>query len=266
MCGICSIENSDPAINLFTDAEYDQVINGIFAGTINVQNLDVNTYRKIAKKLTEGVFQGYKKSFSDVLYNSPDYTMLRDLRENVYIFSGAKTYQQTRQVSALLTTKDAITSFKDFKDKAYRILTEYNENYLKTEYNSSIAQAQSASQWQDIQATKEDLPMLTYHTVQDGRVRPTHRELDGISRSVDDKFWSNYMPPNGWNCRCTVLQGTSDVEKTNLRGFKNPKDVPDIFLFNSGKDRIIFSKKHPYFDVAQKDKKLAKVNWNLPLP
>ena len=139
-------------------------------------------------------------------------------------------------------------------------------NYLKTEYNSSIAQAQSASQWQDIQATKEDLPMLTYHTVQDERVRPTHRELDGISRSVDDKFWSNYMPPNGWNCRCTVLQGTIDVEKTNLRGFKNPKDVPDIFLFNSGKDRIIFSKKHPYFDVAQKDKKLAKVNWNLPIP
>lgn len=266
MCGCGLIENSDPAIHLFTEAEYDHVINGIWSGTINVQNLDVHTYKKIARKLTEGVFTGYKKSFSDVLYNSPDYTMLRDLRENVYIFSGAKTYQQTKQVSSLLTTKDAITSFKDFKDKAYSILTEYNENYLRTEYNSSIAQAQSASHWQEIEALKEDLPMLTYHTVQDARVRPTHKDLDGIARPVDDKFWSLYMPPNGWNCRCTVLQGTSDVEKTNLRGFKHPKDVPEIFLFNAGKDRIIFSKKHPYFDVAAKDKTLAKRNFDLPLP
>ena len=52
----------------------------------------------------------------------------------------------------------------------------------------------------------ELLPMLTYQTVGDGRVRPEHAMLDEISRPVGDKFWNTYFPPNGWNCRCTVLQ------------------------------------------------------------
>jgi SPP1 gp7 family putative phage head morphogenesis protein len=267
MCGFCDIENADqPDINLFTDAEYEAVILGIYAGTIAVNSLDYNTYKKIAEKLTQGVFQGFKKNFDLVLYNSPDYTMLRDLRENVYIFSGAKTYQQTRAVSALLSEKDMITSFTDFKNKAYSILKEYNENYLKAEYNSAIAQSQTASQWMDIESSKLDFPVLKYHTVGDGRVRPTHRDLDGISRPVDDKFWNNYMPPNGWNCRCTVLQETIEAPITSMKGFKKPHDVPDIFMFNAGKDRIIFSPKHPYFKVAQKDKSLAKRNFGLPLP
>jgi SPP1 gp7 family putative phage head morphogenesis protein len=267
MCGICDIVNIDnPPIHLFTDEEYYRVIEGIYNGIINVNSLDVNTYNKIAKKLTDGVYLGFKKSIADVPYNSPDYTMLRDLRENVYIFSGAKTYQQTKQVSELLTTKDAITSFSDFKYKAYDILKTYNEDYLRVEYNSSIAQAQTASQWMDIEDMKADFPMLKYHTVGDSRVRKTHQALDGIVRNVDDKFWSFYMPPNGWNCRCTVLQEGPEVKKTDLRGFTKPDDVPDIFMFNAGKDRIIFSPKHPYFKVAQKDKKLAKRNFDLPMP
>ena len=266
MCGCANIVNEiEEPIHVFTEADYDRVITGIYAGTITVNNLDKVTYEKIAKKLTEGVYQGYKKSISDVLYHSPDWTMLNDLRTNVYIFSGAKTYQQTKAVSALLSEKDAITSFKDFKDKANNILKEYNENYLKTEYNSSIAQAQSASQWQEIMSAKDDLPMLTYHTVGDQRVRFSHAALDGISRPVKDKFWSKNFPPNDWNCRCTTLQ-SDDEEVSSLKGYKVNKHVNPVFQFNAGKQRIIFSKKHPYFDVAAKDKTLAKQNFNLPIP
>lgn len=266
MCGCSNIVNiADDPIGVFTEEDYDRVIIGIYAGTITVSSLDLITYQKVARKLTEGVFQGYKKSISDVLYHSPDYNMLNDLRQNVYIFSGAKDYHTTKFLSSLLTGDDKITSFKDFKDAARPYLDLHYEQYLKTEYNSAIAQAQSASQWQEIESVKDTLPTLTYHTVGDQRVRFSHAELDGISRPVEDKFWNKNFPPNDWNCRCTVLQSDKD-EKTNLAGYKVDKHVNPVFQFNAGKQRIIFSKKHPYFDVAAKDKDLAKMNFNLPIP
>lgn len=267
MCVICGYQNVDNApFNLFTEEDFERLISGIFTRIITPQNLDYRTYIKTAEKLTEGIYSGYGKTINDVLLNEPDYLMLRDLRENVYIFSGAKTYQATKAVSALLTEGDAVTSYTSFREKALPLLNEFYDNYLRAEYNSAIAQAQTASFWQEIEADKGSFPMLVYKTVGDGRVRPEHASLDGIARPVDDKFWSTYMPPNGWNCRCRVGQEMADYPKTSLRGFKKPDSVPDIFQFNAGKEKIIFSKKHPYFKVARKDKALAKMNFGLPLP
>lgn len=274
MCSVCEVHNKfdEKPIHLFTDEEIDLIILAIYAGTISTHNLDVTTYLKTARKLSEGVFDGYGKSFETVAYASEDYYMLKALTDNVFIFSAAKTYQQTReieqvakQLSSKLVTDRRVSMFNEFKKEAKKIFLEYNENYLRAEYNSAIAQARTASQWQEIQADKAILKMLTYQTVGDARVRPTHQELDNISRPVDDRFWDIYMPPNGWNCRCTVEQ-SSDAKKTSLKGFKKPKDVPDIFQFNAGKERIVFSPKHPYFKVEPRDKGFAKQNFNMPMP
>jgi SPP1 gp7 family putative phage head morphogenesis protein len=251
-------------VNLFSDDEVERIIYDIFNGTINLRNLDVHTYLVTAKKLTEGVYQGFGANMDDLLINTPDYKMLRALRENVYIFSGAKTYQQTRQMSALLTEEDAVRSFSDFKKKAKDIFGTYNVNYLSAEYNSAISQSSSASQWMTFEKEKDVLPYLKYRTAGDGRVRPEHASLDGIVKKVDDPFWDKYMPPNGWNCRCSVIQlAKGTVTNTENHEIEN---VPDIFQFNAGKQRIIFSPKHPYFDIADKDKNFAKLNFNLPLP
>lgn len=265
MCSLCGVQNNaDEPLGLFSEEELDALAFAIFAGIVTTQSLDIRTYLKIARKLLEGVFLGFGKEIDKVVYASEDYLMLKSLRDNVYIFSGAKTYQQVREVSGLLVG-DKINSYRVFRDKAMKILTDYNENYLKTEYQSAIAQSKSASQWMEFEADKEHVEMLTYHTVGDGRVRPTHAELDDITRPVDDKFWNIHFPPNGWNCRCTVLQN-NDNEQTNLRGFRTPEDVPDIFRFNAGKERIVFSKKHPYFRVEEKDKDWAKQNFGMPMP
>jgi SPP1 gp7 family putative phage head morphogenesis protein len=262
MCAICDVQNkydSEP-LHLFSDEEIEAIIYAIWAGIITVDRLDVNTYQRIARKLSDGVFSGYGKSFIDVTFGTADYAMLKALQENIYVFSGAKTYQQTREMSSLLSGRN----FSQFKQAAKNVFLEYNENYLRAEYNSAIAQARSAAQWQDIVKDASVMKMLTYKMAGDGRVRPTHAELNNITRPVEDKFWNLYMPPNGWNCRCDVIQ--TNEKKTSLKDFKEPKDVPDIFKFNAGKDRIVFSPKHPYFKVASKDKKLARNNFGLPLP
>jgi len=45
-----------------------------------------------------------------------------------------------------------------------------------------------------------------YVTVGDDRVRPGHAALDGMRLPKDHPRWAQVMPPNGWNCRCTVIE------------------------------------------------------------
>jgi hypothetical protein len=267
-CIFCGYENADKnPINVFTEQELEDFMTGIYAGIYNLQRLPINIYQKTALKLTQGIYEGFGKDLMSSLYESPDYRMLWDLRNNVYLFSGAKTYVQTKVVTSLLTEGDAVTSFSAFKKAAMPELTDFNENYLKAEYNTAISASSMAGRWMEIEDMKQEFPLLQYKTVGDARVRPTHAALDNIVRPVGDKFWDLYYPLNGWNCRCSTAQLSKGEEPvTSLKSFKKPDDVPKEFLYNSGKQRIVFTKNHPYFKEAKKDKELAKANFNLPLP
>lgn len=266
-CKYCNVVDSLDQLDLFDDTEVERILNGVYNGDISITNLDEPTYTRIAEKLTSGVYKGFGMNIGSSEFGSPDRDMLNSLRENTYIFSAAKTYQQTKEISALLTNEKGLVPYSEFKKEASRVFDTYNKHYLTAEYNSAIAQARSASMWLDFEKQKDVYNQLTYQTVGDGRVRFEHRVLDGITRPLDDKFWSIYMPPNGWNCRCSVLQSDASVS-TDLSTKTPPtkKEVPEIFRFNAGKEKIIFSKHHPYFEVAKSERELALNNFNLPLP
>lgn len=55
-------------------------------------------------------------------------------------------------------------------------------------------------------AIQEILWGYEYVTVGDDRVRPAHAALDGFRAKKDDPAWRSIMPPNGWNCRCSVIE------------------------------------------------------------
>lgn len=271
MCGICDIENIVD-VDEFSEEDFDRIIRDLVAGVISIEALDYFTYLKNAQKLTEGVFKGYGKAITEVMPGSVDYEMLFELRQNVHIFSAAKVYQQTAEMQSILmelgkalTKDDKIVLFGEFEKQAKEILTRYNKTYLKVEYNAAIGQSQNASKWVGFEKNKHLYPNLTYHTVGDDRVRPTHAILDGITRPVGDPFWKKYAPMNGWGCRCVLLQSDEEEELTNVVGFKQPEDVPDAFMFNPGTDKIVFSNKHPYFEIAPKDRARAKQNFGFPL-
>lgn len=270
MCGYCDIVNKLDLKNPFNEQDYNGVVNDVWNGTITKYSLPVSIYLKTANNLNAGVKEGLGKDFMTVEWGSPDFEMLVDLHENIYMFSGAKTYQNVRSLTSLLTDNDLKQNFYKFKEKALPLMVEFNENYLKAEYQTAIGSSRMAGEWQRIQEDKDVLPYLQYETVGDGRVRPEHAVLDKIIRKVDDKFWDTLYPPNGWNCRCTV-KSLADGEVTDLRGRGNLyENVPKEFRMNSGKDRIIFNDKgrdkHPYFSIAKGDKELAKKNFNLPIP
>lgn len=99
---------------------------------------------------------------------------------------------------------------------------------LRTIYDTNIRMARSVGLWRRIQANKEALPFLRYSAVLDRRTRPQHRAWHEIILPVDHPFWLTHFPPNGWNCRCTVIQlSQRDLDR---RGWKVTLDPPTIDL------------------------------------
>ena len=269
MCGYCDFTNKAES-SPFDESDINSLANDVWNGAVTKYSLPTSIYAKTAKHLLSGVNKGFGKDIISVEWGSPDYEMLADLTENIYVFSGAKTYQQVRSLTDLLKDSELKQNFYKFKDKATTILKDYNEAYLQAEYNTAISSSRMAGEWMRIQDTKDVLPLLEYDTVGDGRVRPEHAILDKIVRPVDDKFWLTLYPPNGWNCRCKVNQ-LAEGDITDLRGKSNLyENVPKEFRMNSGVDRVVFKEKgkdkHPYFDVAKGDKAYAKRNFDLPIP
>ena len=84
----------------------------------------------------------------------------------------------------------------------------------ETIFRTQTAAAYNAGRW-NIVNDSDTAPYIwgfQYCTAHDRRVRPEHRLLEGVRLPKDDPFWKRYFPPNGWNCRCTVLEIWNDEE------------------------------------------------------
>lgn len=77
---------------------------------------------------------------------------------------------------------------------------------LQTIFRTNLQTAYAAGAWSQIQDQAEVAPFLLYDAVDDHRTRPEHAAWDGQVHPVDSPFWQAHYPPNGWNCRCSVIQ------------------------------------------------------------
>ncbi len=94
---------------------------------------------------------------------------------------------------------------------------------LKTIFNTNMRTANAAGKWQRIQRTKKALPYLQYKL---GAVSTKHRDEHLVYENkvlpVDDAFWVTHYPPNGFGCKCYVLQLTESRAKA-IGISKSPK-------------------------------------------
>ncbi len=75
---------------------------------------------------------------------------------------------------------------------------------LKTIFQTNMRTSYAAGRWERIQRNKRAFPFLEYVSVMDGRERPEHHAWHATVLPVDDVWWDEHYPPNGWNCRCVV--------------------------------------------------------------
>lgn len=196
--------------------------------------------------------------------------MRRRLRQSNWIFSGIKTFHELNEAfPSLLDSNGERKPFERFLNDVQKIDETYNRHYLRAEYNFVNASADMAAKWEEF-AQDGDRYNLQYRTAADEKVRPEHAALHGVTLPIDDPFWRDYFPPNGWNCRCTVVQvrkskyPVTPHEEAMQRGADaTEKDTKGIFRFNSGLEQKSVPDYNPYTISRCRDCDIAKGKVNL---
>lgn len=77
---------------------------------------------------------------------------------------------------------------------------------LETIFRTNMQGAYASGQWRQIEEQADVAPFLMYDAVDDFRTRPLHNSWDGKVLPVTSAWWRTHYPPNGYNCRCGVIQ------------------------------------------------------------
>lgn len=254
----------------YSDVKISALIEGIYDGSITEYDLSVDLYKAIGEYFQKGLYKGFGMDLKDAA--GKDLELLTELRENIWMFSAAKTFQEVKDIGALMYNEnDELRSLKEFNDLGRDAYSLWNDTWGTTEYNTAEGQAQSASKWNEIEANKKLFPMIRYSAVIDDNTSDICLPLDGLVAPVDDPIWDTISPENHFNCRCVLLQEEETVEATPADEkddrVKSVEDkMSDLFKMNPGKDGYIFKDDHPYFEVEKKDRSFARENFGLPLP
>lgn len=95
---------------------------------------------------------------------------------------------------------------------------------LEVIFRTNMQMSYSVGQWQQIMAQSEEAPYLMYDAVDDYRTRPQHWAWNKTILRFDNPWWRTHYPPNGWLCRCGVIQlSDGDLEVMGLSVSDNPR-------------------------------------------
>ena len=184
-----------------------------------------------------------------------------------------KTFHELNEAfPSLLDENGNRKPFEQFLNDVRKIDSKYNSNYLRAEYNFVNSSAVMAAKWEEFKQYG-DRYYLQYRTAGDKRVRPEHAALNRVTLPISDSFWETFFPPNGWNCRCTVVQvrkskyEATDHDEAMSRGdAATGKDTRGLFRFNPGMQQKAMPDYNPYTIQRCRDCDVAKGKFNLAKP
>lgn len=215
--------------------------------------------------------QQFIRTHAEVLNDAIDFSIrqrpldgisVQRLKESNFVFSSFKTFHELNEAFPSLLDDDGNRKpFERFLNDVQKINENYNKWYLKAEYNFAVSSADMAAKWQGWWDDEDrDRYLLQYRTVGDKRVRESHWLLHNVTLPITSKFWDEYFPPNGWNCRCTVARvrrgkyPESNEQEAMLAGSQATAGKhQEMMRFNPGKQMACFPAYNPYTISKCKD-------------
>jgi len=156
----------------------------------------------------DSLITGWGSNRVTAAFNAPDHLMLSMMELNVFRFAAGKNEARMAAMNELMLDykKGRLKSEAEFFDAARQTGREFNSNWLRTERNSAIAVGQNSANYIRLMAEKDIMPYVEYQTIADSKVRPEHAVLDGKVFNLNDNDLGSLNPPNGYNCRCELVQ------------------------------------------------------------
>lgn len=157
-----------------------------------------------------------------------DVDLLRDVRESVdrAIADGMTLQQWRAELEPELMRRGwwGRAEMADPRTGEVKVVQLGSPRRLRTIFQTNLKTSYAAGQWARIQEVAERRPYLMYDAVMDAATRDEHAEWDGTVLPVDDPWWSTHYPPNGWGCRCSVVQ--LDARQLERLGKSAPDPAP----------------------------------------
>ena len=97
---------------------------------------------------------------------------------------------------------------------------------METIFRSNILTAYQAGHYEQMMDPDvlSERPYWRYNAVMDERTRPEHAAWNDKVLPADDPWWDTHYPPNGYNCRCTVVSMSErEVSRDGLKISDSPK-------------------------------------------
>jgi hypothetical protein len=238
-------------------AEIERIIAAMHAGTMQRDEIPARLVDLVYQQLNQAVTTGY-----GALTKSADQEMIRALRANTFSFSAAKEFNFIKEsFDKLVDENGAVKTFQTFRDEILALHEQYNVNWLQTEYNAAVGNAQMASKWTEITEGGTEGKLIKFRAVLDDRSR--HKKYNGIILPADHPAWDYMMPLLDWGCRCTV-NVVRRGEQTPADQIPSKEGIKPAFQFNPGKSKQVFSKTHPYWtSLSPNDRENSSNNWGL---
>lgn len=245
-------------MRLTADFSLSRLIDGYIEEMFNEKNVSPENREQLWKfyydKLSKGVDEGYNPKIE--FY---DKELANSLKKSISQFSAFKETSFRKDLESLMTDGDRFVPWSEFKKEAFKLSGDYNGRWLEAEYNQTVANANMAQTWKEFEENVDLYPNVKLVTVNDARVRPEHKVLDGVIRPFNDPFWNTHTPPLDWGCRCAIEQ--TDEEPTDIPGGFQTKIE---FENNPAKSGEIFGGTVYETKLRNKERKEANensINW-----
>jgi hypothetical protein len=236
---------------LISDEELDDLIEKLLRNIFRHQGISKvpdAMFDYFTDQLTTALIEGYGSSLDDFDADTPDYNMLEALQADVVKFAAAKSDVMNMAIAKELIGPDGkLREYKDFRIAAMQITGDHTDAWLKAEYNLAVVQGYSAAKWVTIEEDAEDLPILEFSAIIDGRTTEICRNFDGIRLPWDHVFWDMYYIPNHYGERSIIKQTQDSGEITDYSTIITPDRIPEIFKVNLAKLKLAFPPGHPYY-------------------
>lgn len=236
----------------------EQLAQDVYEGKTDSKSIDPAYISAMYNELNTAAGKGYGKDWIKVNKSTGNISPeVIEMQKNLYKFSGAKSTVVLQDINQILQKQ---LPWKQFRDEVLKLNPKYNKNYLQAEWQTANQSAKHARDWQYYKDNSALYPNLTYRTQGDERVRDAHTLLNGVVAAIGSDFWKSHYPPNGWRCRCYVVQTAEKVTPTDKIPKLDDKDFPKEFRINTGESGQVFSeddlkesKAHPYFALTKND-------------
>lgn len=211
-----------------------------------IREITENQYQNINPTLRDTYSKNFNSAIKGVFgsptYGNVDFDLATQASIEMERLAHYKSYHATQLIKSLDVNSP------EFDKNARAIINTY-DRYQDTEYNTIVARARSAQQWNGFEDRKALFPNLQWLPSRSAEPRAEHMSFYYRIWPIDDPFWDNHQPGAAWGCKCDWIETDTPVtDNTELDSVKTPKGLSG----NPGKTGKLISEDHPYFSKTSK--------------